>query len=203
MISQEGNTMRCLLPPFYKQYNLDEDGGLHDSKVKIEFGRSFFLYIPNFSSRKKAILKHDIHHIITEYASDIKGETEIGAWEIASGCKQYWIAWALNFYSMVMGFWFNLPGMYRAFVRGRRSINLYSNAITDEQALEMSSDELRHLLSIPARHQKLRSTFADLLLFLFCLLAGGIYAITSIVLLPLIIVYNIVVFSKINKDPRL
>ena len=92
MTVSEEDKLRDLFPPFYKQYNLDDDGGLNDSKVKIEITKHFFLYIPNFSIRKKAILKHDIHHIITEYPSNIKGETEIGAWEIASGCKKYWIA---------------------------------------------------------------------------------------------------------------
>jgi hypothetical protein len=196
MTSPEENKIRNWLPVFYKQYNLDEDGGLHDSKVKVEITKQFYLYIPNFSVRKKAVLKHDIHHIITEYPSDLRGESEIGAWEIASGCKKYWIAWALNLYGMEMGFWFNLRGMYRAFVRGRRSDNLYSNVIADEKAVEMSPRQLRHFLSIPAHDQKIKSNLADLLLFLSWLLIGAVYAICSIVILPLIIVYNIVLFSK-------
>jgi hypothetical protein len=197
-ISQE-DTLHDLLPGFYKKYGLDEDGGLSDSKVKIEFSKHIFLYIPNSSARKKVVLKHDIHHIITGYPSDMKGETEIGAWEVASGCKNYWIAWALNLYGMVMGVWFNLPGVYRAFVRGRRSRNLYSNRITEEQALAMHADELRNLLSIPSYHQKLRSNFADLFFFLTWLLIGLIYGLASIVLLPPVIVYNIFLFSRRKK----
>ena len=196
MATHGEDTIRDLLPQFYKQYNLDTDGGLHDSKVKIEITRKFYLYIPNFSVRKKAILKHDVHHVITGYPSDMRGETEIGAWEVASGCRRYWIAWALNFYSMVMGIWFNLPGMFRAFVRGRRSTNLYSNILADEKAIDMTCEELRQLLSIPPHNQKLRPGVADLFAFLFWLLVAGIYAIASVVFLPYIIVYNIVLFSR-------
>lgn len=190
------DTLLSLLPVFYKEYDLDEDGGLNDSKVKIEITKHLFFYIPNFSTRKKAVLKHDIHHIITEYPSNIKGETEIGAWEVASGCKTYWIAWALNLYSLVMGIWFNLPGVYQAFVRGRRSGNLYSNLITDKQALEMTVNELRHLFSIPPYHQKLEFTFRDFFYFLFWLLIAGVFALASIIVLPLVIVYNIFLFAK-------
>ena len=198
IVSQEGR-LRNLLPVFYKEYNLDEDGGLHDSKVKIEITKRFFLYIPNFPSRKRAVLKHDIHHIITGYPSDIKGETEIGAWEVASGCKNYWIAWALNLHGMVMGIWFNLPGVYRAFIRGRRSENLYSNCITDQQALEMHTTELQNLLSIPPQHQKLQSRFSDFIFFFLWIIIAVIFAFASILLLPLLIVYNILLFAKTQK----
>ena len=143
------DTLQHLLPSFYKQYKLDGDGGINDSKVKIEINKRFYFYIPNFPSRKKAVLKHDIHHIITGYPSHFIGETEISAWEVASGCKSYWIAWALNFHGMVAGFWFNLRGIYHAFVRGRRSKNLYSNLVTDREVLEMHVNDLQNLLTIP------------------------------------------------------
>ncbi len=194
------NTLRKLLPVFYKEYGLDDDGGFGDSKVKIGITKHLFFYIPNFSSRKKAVLKHDIHHIITEYPSNIKGETEIGAWEVASGCNTYWIAWALNLHSLGIGIWFNLPGVYHAFVRGRRSKNLYSNLVTDKRAMEMPVDELRHLLSIPPYHQELKSTIQDFFFFLIWLLIAVIYAIASIIVLPFIILYNIFLFAKRKKN---
>ena len=196
------DTLRNLLPRFYKMYNLDDDGGNSDPKVKIEITQKIFFYIPNFSSRRKTVLKHDIHHIITEYPSNLKGETEIGAWEIASGCKRYWVAWVLNLHGFIMGFWINLPGIYRAFVRGRRSENLYTNVVSDNQALEMKVRELRELLSIPSNQQKLQPGIVDFLSFIFWLIVAGIYAIASIVVLPLIIIYNIFVFANSPKHPK-
>src|SRR5689334_23331167 len=115
----EVDTPRKLLPAFYKQYNLGNDGGQSSSYVKIEFTNKIFLYFPNSDVRRKAVLKHDVHHIVTGYTSTFKGETEIGTWEIASGCRHYWIAFALDLHAMTAGALFNLPGIYRAFVKGR------------------------------------------------------------------------------------
>lgn len=136
------NTPKELLPAFYKKYNLQTDGGEKDSKVKIEFTKNIYIYIPNSDTRRKALLKHDIHHIITGYKSNFKGETEISSWEIASGCNHYYAAWLLDFYGMLYGFWFNLPNVFKAFVRGRRSRNLYSDVISDEAVLNMPVEKL-------------------------------------------------------------
>ena len=71
-------TPRQLLPLFYKQYNLSNDGGQASFYVKIEFTKKIFIYFPNFEARRKAVFKHDIHHIATGYTSTFTGETEIG-----------------------------------------------------------------------------------------------------------------------------
>ena len=60
-------TIRELLPGFYKEYNLGMDGGQSSSSVRIELTKNLTLYIPNFTARRKAVLKHDIHHIVTGY----------------------------------------------------------------------------------------------------------------------------------------
>src|SRR5258706_10445391 len=118
-------TPRDLLPGFYRQYGLEDDGGHSSSHVKIEFTGKISLYFPNFNARRKAVFKHDVHHIATGYTSKFKGETEIGAWEIASGCRHYWVAFLLDLHAMVIGILFNPAGVYRAFLKGRRTHNLY------------------------------------------------------------------------------
>ena len=81
----DDKTPRKLLPEFYKENNLGMEGGNNSASVRIEITKYFVLYFPNFSARKNAVLKHDIHHLITNYPSTFRGETEISAWEIASG----------------------------------------------------------------------------------------------------------------------
>src|SRR6185437_16551250 len=109
-----GETLRHLLQNFYKEYNLGENGGIQDSKVTIEVSKNFHFYIPNFDDRRKAVLKHDIHHLITGYKSDFKGETEIAAWEVASSCTHYWVGWALDLNSFALGIFFTPRGIFRA-----------------------------------------------------------------------------------------
>jgi ubiquinone biosynthesis protein Coq4 len=36
---------------------------------------------------------HDLHHLVTGYPTDWKGELEISAWEIAGSCRGYVAAW--------------------------------------------------------------------------------------------------------------
>ena len=68
------STIAEVLPVFYSKYGLGADGGLSADTVKIVFFKNFYVYIPNIDDRRKAVLKHDIHHIITGYKSDFPGE---------------------------------------------------------------------------------------------------------------------------------
>ena len=58
-----------------KESNLPLDGGYEDKWIPLKFGFiTFYLY--NSKSRKEAVRLHDIHHIVTEYKSDLCGEAE-------------------------------------------------------------------------------------------------------------------------------
>ena len=191
-------TLRELLPEFYRQYNLGEEGGNNSASLKIEIARNFALYFPNFAARKKVVLKHDIHHIVTNYPSTFTGETEIGAWEIASGCKKYWVAWMLDMSGMMAGILFNLWGVLKAFARGRRTKNLYYHIISNEQALDMTVNELQKLLLLDKYHKNTKPTFMDTILFAAWVLVGLVYSIFSLLLLPFIIVYTIYIKSQMR-----
>lgn len=41
--------------------------------------------IPNPDSHKVAIRFHDLHHVVTGFGTDLRGEAEISAWEIRRG----------------------------------------------------------------------------------------------------------------------
>jgi hypothetical protein len=180
-----------LLPEFYKENNLGMEGGKNSSSVRIEITKKFALYFPNFTARKKAVLKHDIHHLVTGYPSTFTGETEISAWEIASGCKKYWAAWVLDMSGMMMGILFNFWNVLKAFARGRRTKNLYYDVISTEEAMDMQLSELKKLLLLDKYPKNTRPTFIDFILFVPLILAGTIYSILSLILLPFIIIYSI------------
>ena len=123
------------------------DASYTDRWVQIAKLGPIPLGFPNTSSRKRAIPMHDLHHVATGYTTTWIGESEIGAWEIAGGCTNYWAAWVLN----AMGFWYGLFAaprrIYRAFMRGRKSRTLYHLG-WDDSLLELSVAELRARIGI-------------------------------------------------------
>src|SRR6185369_15273678 len=127
-----------------------------------------YIPMPNIKMRVDAVKIHDIHHLITEYEADMKGEIEIGAWEIASGCGHYAAAWILNFGSFFYGLILHPHFLLRAFLRGRKCpTNLYYHTKYDEKLLNKTIGELRS--SIEPESSKINSP-KDYLIFILCCL---------------------------------
>lgn len=147
---------------FYHEHGLGEKGGEAESWAKVRLGWINF-YIPNTASRKRALFFHDVHHLATGYQTDLRSEAEIGAWEIASGCRDFWAAWVLNYFGFLMGLVISPVRTFRAFVRGRSSLNLYHRVMTREEIDGSTIEEIRAMLHLDdhAKHPKL----TDVLLF--------------------------------------
>ena len=137
------------------------EGGYEDTWVKLAVGPLRFAF-PNSPGRVRAVRYHDLHHVVTGYATSWTGEGEIGAWEIASGCRDMIAAWVLNLYAMWIGLWLSPRAMWRAFARGRHSQNLYGEPWSDA-LLDASVGETRRRLSLERATP--RTTLADALGF--------------------------------------
>lgn len=133
------------------------DATYRDTWVKVALGPLPFVF-PNTRSRKRAIPLHDLHHVATGYATTLRGEAEIGAWEIASGCANHWAAWALDAFAFTWGLALAPRRVYRAFVRGRHSKSLYRIG-WNEALLGLTVDELRHRLELD--RETPTATFTD------------------------------------------
>lgn len=136
------------LERFYRDHQLGADGGLNDSWAKVRIGYLSF-YFPNTASRKRALLLHDVHHLATGYQTDLRGEAEIGAWEVASGCRDFIAAWVLNFMGFVLGLLIAPRRTFRAFVRGCHSTNLYHLQLDRQTILNDSVADMRRRLRLP------------------------------------------------------
>jgi len=133
-------TVRQARALYFSANGFAADGGYGDKWVRVQLG-PVPLVFPNLPSRVRAVRIHDLHHIATGYRTDNPGEFEIGAWEVGSGCRDYWAAWFLNLSAMGAGL-FRCPGRcYRGFVRGRHCRNLYGRY--DDALLERTLVELR------------------------------------------------------------
>jgi hypothetical protein len=122
------------------------DGGYTARWVKMKAG-PIPLAFPNTAARVAAVRFHDLHHVLTAYNTDWTGEAEIGAWEIASGCARHYAAWLLNLQAMTVGLVINPKAIFRAFLRGRRTGNLYREEF-GEALLTPTIGELRHRLRL-------------------------------------------------------
>jgi ubiquinone biosynthesis protein Coq4 len=93
------------------------------------------------------VWRHDLHQIATGYGTSLIGETEIGAWELGSGCGRYYVAWVLNAAAVAIGLFIAPRRVWRAFTRGRQSGSLYKLNV-DERCLEDTVGALRRSLRI-------------------------------------------------------
>jgi hypothetical protein len=153
---------------FFRLADLPGDGGY--SAPYIHFRVSMFSFmLPNSAARKKAVPLHDLHHLATGYDTSWRGEAEIAAWELASGCSSYWAAWLLNLLAFPLGLLIAPVRTWRAFRQGRSCRNLY-HSDWDEKWLDTSLGTLRAHLRTGANHRSLSAV--DVLLFIVYAVPG-------------------------------
>ncbi len=135
------------LEAYFETYGLGKDGGLDKPWGKVKVG-NFYIPIPNPDSRKRALVFHDMHHLVTGYSAEWDGEFGISGWEIGSGCNDYYAAWVLDMGLFALGIWVRPKIVFNAFVRGMRSKNLYHYLLTPQEAKQKTISELRDFLEI-------------------------------------------------------
>jgi ubiquinone biosynthesis protein Coq4 len=125
------------------------DGGYGDRFVVLRVAGVPALLLPNTKQRVRSVRIHDVHHVLTGYATSWRGEAEIAAWELASGCRDHWAAWGLNLSAALIGLCSAPRAVWRAFRSGLRCRNLYERE-WDDGILERSVGELRRELGLDA-----------------------------------------------------
>ena len=129
---------------FFEANGFGADGGYSARWVKLRAGPVRFAF-PNTAGRVRAVRLHDLHHLLTGYDTDWKGEFEISAWEIASSCRGYAAAWLLNVGGLAGGLITCPRAVWRAFVRGRHSGNFYATGYSDALLASTVGDARREL----------------------------------------------------------
>jgi hypothetical protein len=131
----DSTSLRQAQADYFRQNAFGEDGGYSQRWVKLKLG-PVPIWFPNTDGRRRAVRLHDLHHIATGYDTSVVGEAEIGAWELARGCADYYVAWLLNAGGVAMGLFLAPRRLWRAFVRGRASTNLYRLGFDDSWLTE-------------------------------------------------------------------
>lgn len=116
---------------YFEANGFGSDGGYSKTWEIIKLG-PVPIPIRNSRARVAALQRHDLHHVLTGYQTDLAGEAEISAWEIASGCADMWFAWLINTQGIGLGLLVAPRRTWTAFIRGRHTRNLYREDFTDE-----------------------------------------------------------------------
>jgi hypothetical protein len=110
---------------FFTRAGFASDGGYQDLVAEAEFAGLPY-QVHNGPMRREALRIHDLHHLVTGFATDWKGEAEISAWELGSGGGgRHLYAWNIALWGLFTGLLAIPTRTWRAFQQGRMRSNLY------------------------------------------------------------------------------
>lgn len=165
---------------YFQRNGFGADGGYSARWVTVQLGPVPFSF-PNSPARVRAVRYHDLHHIVTGYQTSLAGESEIAAFELASGCTRFPAAFHLNLGALAIGALIAPVRCLRAYARGRRAQNLYTREL-DTALLESTVAATRGALRLNAPPAL---NVADVLTFAAtCALALPVAAATLLVAVP-------------------
>jgi hypothetical protein len=180
----DGATVREAIEHHRVASGTSADGGYSDRWVILRVGR-FPMPFLNTPARRRALVAHDVNHLVAGVGAGNVGEAEISAWELASGgCGRFVAAWMLDLAGMLLGLVWPV-NVIRAFASGRTMTNAY--ALDVDTILEMTVTELRQTLT-DSKATSSSSMAGSVVLFVgYLLLAipvGAVFLLMVILSLP-------------------
>ena len=157
------SALRDARKTYFDDNGFGTDGGYSAKWVTVKFG-PIPITFPNTEQRIRSVGLHDLHHVATGYQTDLRGEAEFGAGEVGGSCRDHYAAWVLNLLAMSYGWWMCPRRMFRAFVHGRHTKNLYTRDYGDD-LLDQSVGELRATLELDGSPTD--ATGADIVAYLW------------------------------------
>jgi hypothetical protein len=190
----EAATLTAARRAYFEANGFPLDGGYAAKWVDFELG-PIPMPFPNSESRRRAVRYHDLHHVLTGYQTDIHGEAEISAWELAAGCRDMAAAWILNMGGMGLGMLIAPRRTWRAWVRGTQSKTLYDREL-DEALLGRTLGEVRRELGLD-RAAGTATAASALRFFLYWQTGAWISLVSLPLILPLMLAAA--VFGTVRK----
>jgi hypothetical protein len=120
------------LSAFYSQHGFGETLGSRTLTVPVYTG-CMLVPLPNIETRHIYLKYHDLHHMITGYSVGRIGEGEMSSWELGTGSFfKNPLLGIMNFIALSTGLFLEPQRMWKAFIRGCISRNLYSRKERDD-----------------------------------------------------------------------
>lgn len=107
------------------------------------------LRLPNWHWRRRAILAHDLHHLLTGIPCTLRGECQMAAWEFGAGPMPHWGAALFCVPLVLVGLGWAPRRIWQAFLAGRRSRSLHRSGATD-RLLALPLQVARTGFAVPA-----------------------------------------------------
>lgn len=191
------STLREARTLYFSVNGFGSNGGYDDAWVDFKLG-PVPMPFPNTKARVRAVRYHDLHHVLTGYDTDIIGEFEISAWEIAAGCKGYVAAWQLNLGGLFAGALVAPRRTFQAFQRGRRSRTLYDEDL--ERLLDSRVGDIRSSVGLDGPTPAARAS--DLVTFGLALLSGLVVGLLGLALMLLFVPLGLATFALRRAKAR-
>jgi hypothetical protein len=121
-------TLQDELAAFYKRSGFGEVVG---GRLTVPVYTGCMLVpLPNIETRRRFLKYHDLHHLVTGYSVGRIGEGEVSAWELGTGSAFVSPTLGImNLIALSTGLVLEPRRMWRAFMRGCASRNLYPQAV--------------------------------------------------------------------------
>ncbi len=127
-------TLGEALSAFRQQHGLADDEAARPSWT-CQLG-PLTLRLPNFRWRRRAILAHDLHHVLTGTPCNMRGECLMAAWEFGAGRMPHWAAALFCLPLALIGLLWSPRRTWRAYRNGCGSRSLH-RCETIETLLEL------------------------------------------------------------------
>lgn len=141
--------------------------------------------LPNIETRRKYLKYHDLHHVLSGYGVGRIGEGKTSAWELGTGTLfRFPMLGFMNLIALSTGLFLKPGDMWRAFLSGKRSRNLYAKdrrKMADEESMTVSG--LREAALHCTRHRPTLLTHME-----FAAYCGMALLIHALIVLPAILV---------------
>lgn len=184
MLYEDSEPLSTALTRYYSMNGLPADGGITDKWSRYKIGGFELIAFPNFPHRVRAILRHDVHHILNNLDTSSLGEGLIAAWELGSGCGRYWISWCMEPQALWWGLLYAPKKTFQYFANGRQSKNFFNETFPLTSS-EVTVGELRKQL-LPENFAA--SSLRDLPTFVLC---AGLGVIMIAVFIPIFIFFTL------------
>lgn len=138
------------LSEYYAEHEIRPEGTKLDDWLKERWYRVGGVpgvpILPLLGGLKRTLIMHDVHHLLTGYATDWDGELQLAGWELGSGgCGWSVVFWLDRLGAFAAGLLLAPRLTLRAFWRGVRQRNLYGSPLGLVLAADV--DELRASLA--------------------------------------------------------
>ena len=118
-------TLQDELIAFYQRNGFGTAVGNRPLTVPVYTG-CMLVPLPNIETRRRFLKYHDLHHLMTGYSVGRIGEGEVSAWELGTGSAFLSpTLGVMNLIALSTGLFLEPKRMWRAFLRGCASRNLY------------------------------------------------------------------------------